>query len=232
MEGARLTDMFIIGDHYGRSRERVAALLADVGPGAADVPVPTCPGWSVHDVVAHLFGIIEDAIAGRINGIPRPEQTDEQVLRYRDETLGSMLDKWASFAPLFQSAITERQVWPALFDVISHEHDIRNALGDTGGRDVDTMLVAATRLIEAVDGPAIRVRFPDGAAAENATARSGAEVYELTTTPFEVVRFRLGRRTNPQVRSLGWSQDPTPILDQLFVFGPATETVEASDTTA
>ena len=72
-------------------------------------------------------------------------------------------------------------------------------LDDTGGRDVDTMLVAASR---------------------------------LTTTPFEVVRFRLGRRTNPQVRSLGWSQDPTPILDQLFVFGPATETVEASDTTA
>ncbi len=152
--------------------------------------------------------------------------------RHRDETLGSMLDKWASFAPLFRSAITERQGWPALFDVISHEHDIRNALGDTGGRDVDTMLVAATRLIEAVDGPAIRVRFQNGATAENAPATSGVDVYELTTTPFEVVRFRLGRRTNAQVLGLRWSQDPMPILDRLFVFGPATEMVEASDTTA
>ena len=227
-----MTDAFNIGEHYGRSRQRVAALLADAGPMAADVTVPTCPGWSVHDIVAHLFGIIEDAIAGRINGIPQPEQTDEQVQRHRDETLGSMLDKWAAFAPLFQSAITERQVWPALFDVISHEHDIRNALGDTGGRDVDTVLVAATRLIEAVDGPAIRVRFQDGAMAENDPATSGVEVYELTTTPFEVVRFRLGRRTAAQVRGLRWSQDPTPILDQLLVFGPAAETVEASDTTA
>ena len=227
-----MTDVFNIGDHYRRSRERVSALLADTGPGAADVPVPTCPGWSVHDVVAHLFGIIEDAIAGRINGIPRPEQTDEQVQRHSDEALGSMLDKWASFAPLFQSAITERHVWPALFDVISHEHDIRNALGDTGGRDVDTVLVAATRLIEAVDGPAIRVRFQDGVTAENASATSGVETYELATTPFEVVRFRLGRRTHAQVLSLRWSQDPTPILHRLFVFGPSTETVEASDTTA
>ena len=123
-------------------------------------------------------------------------------------------------------------MWPALFDVIAHEHDIRNALGDTGGRDVDTVLVAATRLIEAVDGPAIRVRFRDGATAESAPATVGVEPYELTTTPFEVVRFRLGRRTAAQVRSLGWSKDPTPILDQLFVFGPSTETVEASDTTA
>ena len=30
-------------------------------------------------------------------------------------------------------------VWPAVMDVVSHEHDIRGALGDTSGRDAESI---------------------------------------------------------------------------------------------
>ena len=66
-------------------------------------------------------------------------------------------------------------------------------LDDTGGRDVDTMLVAAT---------------------------------PLTTTPFEVVRFRLGRRTTAQVRSLtdGARQIPAASRSRILFRCPSTPT--------
>jgi hypothetical protein len=36
-----------------------------------------------------------------------------------------------------------------------------------------------------------------------------------------VLRLRLGRRTPAQVAALDWSRDPAPVLDHLFIFGPA-----------
>jgi hypothetical protein len=46
--------------------------------------------------------------------------------------------------------------------------------------------------------------------------------YHLRTTPFEVFRFRLGRRTRQQVADLDWTPVPDDaLLDSLFIFGPA-----------
>ena len=46
-------------------------------------------------------------------------------------------------------------------------------------------------------------------------------VARLATTPFELLRIRLGRRSEAQVLALDWTGDPRPVLPGLFVFGPA-----------
>ena len=62
-------DEFDLGVHYGLARKRLTALIADVSD-PASVPVPACPAWSVHDVLSHLIGIVEEVLAGKLTGPP------------------------------------------------------------------------------------------------------------------------------------------------------------------
>lgn len=81
-----------LGAHYARCRERLSTLLREHVDDAR--PVPACPGWTVHDVVSHLVGNIEDGVAGRIKGIPTEEQTADQVERHGEEEMGTLLATW------------------------------------------------------------------------------------------------------------------------------------------
>jgi hypothetical protein len=43
----------------------------------------------------------------------------------------------------------------------------------------------------------------------------------------EAWRWRTGRRSRAQLAAMDWSDDPTPVLDHLYMFGPAeTDIVE------
>lgn len=43
----------------------------------------------------------------------------------------------------------------------------------------------------------------------------------LRTDRFEAFRWRLGRRSRAQLAGMDWTGDPSPILDDLVIFGPA-----------
>jgi hypothetical protein len=43
----------------------------------------------------------------------------------------------------------------------------------------------------------------------------------LTTSVFELFRWRMGRRSRAQMAAMDWSGDPAPFLDHLAVFGPS-----------
>lgn len=213
-----LPAMDAVGDHYRASRQRLTALLVDLDDDGWSTPAPACPGWRVHDVVAHLVGVIEDAIAGRLDGPPDESVTAEEVRRHRGDPPAELLARWGELAPTFEDVVSQSGVWPAAFDALSHEHDIRGALGRPGARDVGSVQLAASHLVERLEVPAVlHVEF------EHATVSSppadGPEV-TLRTTAFEVLRFRLGRRSRDQVLALDWSADPGELVDALFVFGP------------
>jgi hypothetical protein len=56
------------------------------------------------------------------------------------------------------------------------------------------------------------------------TVRRGPEDEEpvrWTSTDFEVVRARMGRRSRSQLAAMDWSADPGGLLDELTVFPPA-----------
>lgn len=213
-----------VGTHYRRSRERLTDLLGGVGEADWRTPVPTCPGWTVHDVIGHLFGIVEDVLAGRLTGPPPPEVTAEQVARHRDDRPADTLAQWNEAAGPFEEIITAGEVLPAALDVVSHEHDIRGALHRPGARDDELILVSARWLVTGLD-PGATVGFDFGDTVVT-TRPDGDPDYVVRTTPFEVLRLRMGRRTRDQVAALDWSpQPPGDLIDKLFMFGPAPEPV-------
>jgi len=101
-----------------------------------------------------------------------------------------------------------------VIDVLSHEHDIRGALGSPAYRDHPDLL----RVAELLRGGLPNDVAVDFGASEKQESPS---VFCLRATHFEFFRLRLGRRSRRQAASLDWSEDPGPLLDRLFIFGPA-----------
>jgi uncharacterized protein (TIGR03083 family) len=209
-----------IARFYRETRQRLTSLVSGLDAAALAVPVPACPGWSVADVIGHLAAIPEDALAGRLTGPPSEDETAVQVDRYRGRPMSETLAGWTDNAPRFEEIITAFEVWPAVIDVASHEQDIRGAVGQPGARDTEVIREMAGWLITRLPSPVpMRVAVED---AEIRVGPDGDPVLGLTTTRYEAFRWRMGRRSRDQLAALDWSGDPSPVLDHLVVFGPAT----------
>ena len=60
-----------IGALYASSRQRICTLVLNAGEETSrNTAAQACPGWSVHDIVAHLVGVVEDGLAGRLSEPP------------------------------------------------------------------------------------------------------------------------------------------------------------------
>jgi uncharacterized protein (TIGR03083 family) len=208
---------------YRETRERLAGLVAGLDEAQLGIPVPACPGWSVADVIGHLAAIPQDALAGRLTGPPSEAETAVQVDRFRGRPMVQTLAGWAGNAPRFEEIVAAFEVWPAVIDVASHEQDIRGAVGQPGARDTEVIRELAGWLVARLRTPVpLRVtvegtRFQVGPDGEPALG--------LTTTWYEAFRWRMGRRSGNQLAALDWSGDPSPVLDHLVIFGPATADV-------
>ena len=210
-----------IGVRYARGRQQITDLVRALDSNELATQVAACPGWTVADVVGHLTGLVEDALSGRITGPPDDAQTTVEVERHRRRPIADVLADWASGAPSFESVITDLEIWPALIDVTTHEHDIRAALGRPDNREDPTVALLAGRLMAALDllgVGVVTVTFPDGTSVSSAASKGTA--YGLRATAFDVLRFRLGRRTRREMLALAWDRDPSAIVDRLCFFGP------------
>ncbi len=204
---------------YGQTQARVVALVTQLDGQQVEAPVPACPGWRVRDVVAHLTAVSEDVLEGRLTGPPSDEQTAAQVARFRDRPLSEVLARWDELGPQFGEAIDGFDVWPAVLDVATHEHDIRGAVGEPGARDSEVVRLGADRLLTWMQPPvALRVTVEDET---YDLGPEGEATIVLRTDRFEALRWRMGRRSRAQLANLDWTGDPAPVLGHLVVFGPA-----------
>jgi uncharacterized protein (TIGR03083 family) len=220
---------------YRDTRERLTSLVSGLDDESLATPVPTCPGWRVRDVVAHLAAVVEDVLAGRLSGPPSEAETAVQVARYTGRPMTQTLAGWTAGGPQFEEIISAFRVPPAVIDVASHEQDIRGALAMPGARDSEAIRQLAGWLLERLRTPVpvcvtvedaeFRAGLAGGgrAAAEPSpgAGKEGEPVLRLRTTRFEAFRWRMGRRSRDQLGALDWSGDPAPVLDHLVVFGPA-----------
>ncbi len=189
-------------------------------------PTPTCPGWTVRGVVAHLVGTVEWAAQGRLDGLPSDEDTAQQIAERADVPVTALLDPWADAAPAFAKRMAESDIWPAAIDVISHEHDLRQALGRPGERDHDDVRTVA-RLLLGWWRPERQVEVDMGSTCVLVGQGTGASTpLSLRSSDFEVLRWRMGRRSRRQLEAMDWTGDPTPVLDSAAVFGPSPHDIE------
>jgi uncharacterized protein (TIGR03083 family) len=208
-----------LSELYGHTQVRVVALVSELDEGQLEAPVPACPGWRVRDVVGHMVAVGEDVLEGRLTGPPTDEQTAAQVARYADRPFAEVLARWGELRPQFGEAIDAFDVWPAVLDVATHEHDIRGALRLPGGRETEVVRLGADRLLTWMRPPvALRVVVEDDT---YELGPAGEAAVVLRTGRFEALRWRMGRRSRAQLAGLDWAGDPAPVLDHLVVFGPS-----------
>ncbi len=128
-----------------RLRGRVREIVESADAAAVDGPSPATPGWTVHDVLAHLVGVTDDVVHRRLDGIATDPWTAAQVEARRGVPATEMLDEWDAHAGRFEQMIGAAPMeiaGQALFDAATHEHDIRCALGRPGARDSDALALA------------------------------------------------------------------------------------------
>jgi uncharacterized protein (TIGR03083 family) len=197
----------------------VILLVSGLDDAALTAPVPTCPGWRVRDVLAHVTAVALDVTEGRLTGRPADKETAAQVARFSGHEVRQILDAWDEVAPRFEELIGAGKAWRAVIDLVSHEHDIRGALSRPGARDSEAVRRCAQLLLTGLRSPVpLRVTVED---AEFRVGPDGGPQLSLTTSRFEALRWRMGRRSRAQLAALDWSGDPAPVLDHLVVFGPA-----------
>jgi uncharacterized protein (TIGR03083 family) len=205
---------------YQETKERIVGLLMGLDDGATgNEPVAACPGWSVRDVVAHVVGVAEDWVSGRLAGPPTDEQTAAQVARFGDHDMAGLLAAWTDAAAALDRMAETAGVKPPLGDITSHEHDIRAAIGRPGARGSEAVWRSSDQLLTNLRTPVpLLVTVEDG---QYLSGPADGPELRLRTTRFEALRWRTGRRSRAQLAAMDWSGDPTPVLDHLFLFGPA-----------
>jgi len=206
------------GDLYREGRDRFVDVVTGADP---TTPVPTCPAWTVKDVLAHVAGIPADIIAGRLDGVATDPWTAAQVDARRDATIDDVVAEWQETGPQIDAIVDSFGPTGAqlLFDLTTHEHDVRLALGRPGARDAAVLDVALDFAITNLGGSAPQ---PLRIEAEHLSWNVGGDgdpVATLVTNRFELMRAMSGRRSPAQVKAMAWTGDPEPFLP-IFASGP------------
>jgi uncharacterized protein (TIGR03083 family) len=207
-----------VARHYRETQERILGVIADTSA-AWSVPVPACPGWTVHEVVAHLAAVAEEWADGTLAGPPTDAETAAQIARFRGRDSRDIVAAWTTAAERLGQQAETAGVTPPLGDITCHEHDIRAALHRPGARDSQAVWWTSDQLLTT-----LRTPVPLWVVVEDCRYSSksgpGGEI-RLRTTRFEALRWRTGRRSRAQLEAMDWSDDPKAVLDHLYLFGPA-----------
>lgn len=216
-----------IADRYVDARTRVVGLVGDLSDGQTATNVPGTPRWTVRELVSHLVGGPSDMLAGNIEGAGGEEWTQAQVEARRGRSISDLLAEWdEAIGPLERAIRAGHVPAPVTFDVITHEQDLRGALGAepmpdplavrfvTGGFGA-----RVERVVAEAGLPPLEIRDPE--CGWCAGSPGGVSV---AASEFELFRALTGRRSGRQVSALDWNGDPAPYLDLLCPFGPLRST--------
>lgn len=237
-----------IADAYVEVQQRVIGAVIEHAAGA-DTAVAYCPGWSVHDVVAHLTGYAVDVTTGHIpefvEGLNLFEQwRDERVARARDaatarqvaerkdRSMRALADEWTGATAALIRMIRGEDAFPPslppfidrllLNDVVVHEGDIRSALGLTHAPADAGLSLALAGYSYSLGYRLGALKLPALVLAYDGKERQvgvGEVGARVHADRYELLRVLAGRRTPDQMRALDWQGDPTPYLGVLSEYG-------------
>ena len=197
---------------YAELRARVGDVIRQADESAFDRPAPATPEWCVHDVVAHLVGVPDDVVHGRLDGIASDPWTQAQVDKRKGVATADLLAEWNENGPAFEELLAGAPAeiaGQAIFDAAAHEHDLRHALGRPGARDSDAIAVAWDWIVDArTRGGEPAVCFVvDGV---EQVSGAGEVVARVAAPRFELFRAVSGRRAAVEIEKYQWDGEPDP----------------------
>lgn len=209
---------------YRTARERLTMLAPTLKPEHLATAVPTCPGWSVQDVYAHLAGLSSDVVGGEVARPGSPEATAAQVGDRKGTSIGELTSEWSANAPEIERRLAGGTASPRLaIDAWSHDQDVHNALGIVSGRAGPGLELTVSgvwrlkRILAEAGIPPLRIVTAD----HDWTLGDGEPATMLTIDAYELARMLLGRRSRAQMLGYEWDGDPEPYVTMLPAFGPA-----------
>jgi uncharacterized protein (TIGR03083 family) len=141
----RLLPTSDVAEAYRVVYGRVDALIrgrAEVG----ELVVPACPAWTIRQMVAHLVGVAQDIVSLNMAEKAAGSWTQAQVDRLAGHSLDELLDLWGRMIdPVTPTLAPQASACQLVFDALTHEHDIRGALSETGSRTGDLAFEVALR---------------------------------------------------------------------------------------
>jgi uncharacterized protein (TIGR03083 family) len=204
-----------LGAWYREARTRIGVLVSD---DVGDLASPATPSWTVHDVVAHLAGVAEDARNGNMAGATTDPWTAAQVERGRGKSIAQLLAQWADDAGLVEAFLSTPEgadsSWRAVLDIHTHEADLCTALGQPVALPAEFLAWMRPRMLDPFHAT---------------VAAAGVPPVAVVASDLDVFRGRLGRRTPAEVRAYLHPIDPAAsldphldtYLDAWFIFGRA-----------
>ncbi len=199
---------------YRELRERLRDAVTPVDAAAFAEVAPATPKWTAHDVLAHLVGVPEDVVNGRMDGLASDAWTQAQVDRRAAASVDELFTEWDTNAPQFEALLAggpAEITGQALFDAGTHEHDLLNALGLTGQRDTGVIKEGWQWIVDArTRGGAPAICFVTEAGEQ--ISGTGEIVARVEAPRFELFRAVSGRRTTAEIAGYGWDRGPQPGL--------------------
>jgi uncharacterized protein (TIGR03083 family) len=224
---------------YKRGQERVVALMADKDP---ETTVPACPEWSGADVVRHLAGLSDDISNNVFDGFASEAWTDKQIQDRAGMSIEQVITAWnasidgaaavlddvASLdlperVPSALGVIPVSAIAPmAISDILHHEFDLRNAYGDSSGRDLPEVYVSAAGHVRSLRPqfaerglPTLRIEATDSGQGWN--VGRDEPVATVRASSFELMRSIGGRRTRDEILALEWDGDGSVFVDAMVL---------------
>lgn len=187
---------------YLEFRTRVVRLIREIPESQASLSVPLCPDWEVSGLISHIVGVPEDILVGRMEGVTTDAWTQSQVDRHEGESLSQLADALLATAtefdvllPHIPSPINSQM----MMDAVTHEHDLRHAVGRVGAQDSLAVNVALGWLFNMVE--------------EKAPGQA-QELVDSGVSRFELMRSLTGRRSVEQMKQLGLDSERIKLILQ------------------
>ena len=215
-------------DAYADWRHRCLTIGRSLDDATAALTVPCCPAWSVRDLFAHLAGVPDDILAGRLDGVTTDAWTAAQLDRRIGVGMAALCDELEEKGSAVEAILRGGAVFPPPFfiDAWTHEWDLRQAL--------DLPAVPDLRLLEPAIGPLVagmesradavggRLVVTVDGAVEDAGPSELDDGCTLDVDRFELARIAMGRRSLAQLEALPWRGRRTFSAEVLVAFSPAT----------
>ena len=202
------------GTAWNASRQRVSNLVAQTPLPKLEPIGPFTPGGRVRDIVAHLVGVAQDISSGNF-----PQDFDAwtaaQVERLRKIDAHVLIQEWQAFQI---GEMLSEPLAIALFDQVTHETDICQALGVASEPDHATLALLSKFTLNRFGASENHLHVTLHLDGQDFVTGTGANEVRLSAAPFEWFRASSGRRSVRQIRAMEWRSD-IDVIECLFKSG-------------